>query len=193
MSAYKESEKRWCGPVTVVRANDKNITVSDEISTKTFNISQIIPAEARHNDIDLKLLLAGINKYMHGYVPGVFLTEVTAAADPKTESPCFKKAIVQETGNFERRGCFLEMDKREFPSSANILPSHFVFTIKNVDTSHEAANSRLVAQGHTDKEKPFIIYDSVSLTHSSLRIILTFATTNDFYVVSKRGSGIYPK
>lgn len=100
---------------------------------------------------------------MYGYVPVLRINEIITADDPIIERFCFKKAIVQETRNLKKKRCFLEMEKLEVPSSANVLSCCVVLNIKNDGTSREREQARLVAQVRNDNEKPFIIQNSVSL------------------------------
>lgn len=60
--------------------------------------------------------------------------------------------------------------------SKKIISSRFVLTLKDVGTCIERASDRLVAQEHTDADKPFLIDSTSAMNHSSLCLILGFAS-----------------
>lgn len=92
----------------------------------------------------------------------------------------FKEAIKKELGSLKQSGCSEEIEKRHLPTVPNILTSRFVYTLKQIGSSNEKAKARLVAQGHTDIDKPYIFHDSISMKQPSLRIIITFACVNGY-------------
>lgn len=71
------------------------------------------------------------------------------------------------------------------PEHSNILSSRFVLTLENVGIQNEQHKESLVAQGHTDKEKPIIVHDSTTLKYWSLRIILSFAGITQYTLWSQ--------
>jgi Reverse transcriptase (RNA-dependent DNA polymerase) len=60
------------------------------------------------------------------------------------------------------------------PSSANVLPTKFVYSINHED-GREIYKARFVIGGHRDKRKNHVIHTSPSLSHTSVRLLLVIA------------------
>lgn len=54
--------------------------------------------------------------------------------------------------------------------------------LKNVGTPDEKEKSRFISQGHKDKDKPYMVHDSVTLRASSVLLILSVAAVKGFRV-----------
>lgn len=60
---------------------------------------------------------------------------------------------------------------------ANVMGGRFVLTLKNVGTPEETAKARCIAQGYSDREKPYLIHDVSALRPASIRLISSLAAT----------------
>lgn len=78
-----------------------------------------------------------------------------------------------------RHGCFRGVPPNDYKSK-NIMSSRFFVTSRNMGMINERSKARLVEQGHTDIEKPFIIHSTSTMNHSSLRLILSFASISGY-------------
>lgn len=110
---YREQDRKWSGPVKVMRTAGKEITVTDGVKYAMYGISQVIPFRADARDRDLRRLLTGLQKYTQGYAPGVFLTEVNELSDPRARTDRFLKAMKAETEGLRRDVFFDEIDAME--------------------------------------------------------------------------------
>jgi Reverse transcriptase (RNA-dependent DNA polymerase) len=105
----------------------------------------------------------------------VFLSvESEAAKNLQPEDPRFQESILKELRGLLQRGVFNLVQASELPRSSNILGSRFHFTIKN----KVVYKARLVVQGHQDAEKDSIVPEAPTLSHTSVRLILSLATIN---------------
>lgn len=51
---FKEKDDKWCGPVNVIRARSKEVTVKEGAVVKTFGLSQVISEDLSYHDRYLK-------------------------------------------------------------------------------------------------------------------------------------------
>lgn len=56
--------------------------------------------------------------------------------------------------------------------------------MKNIGTKEEQAKDRFVAQGHRDKDKPYMVHDVSTLCSSPMRLILSVAAVKRFRLFS---------
>lgn len=163
----------------------KNVAVLDDFSTKTFNLYRVLPAKAWDNDLYLKYLLVGINRYMHRYVLDFFSLNCLLLQVLKRKALNLKKSIIHDTNNLINRRSYQELAENQAPSSANILISRFIFLIKNFGTLNEAEKAKFLPQSRINKKEPFITDESVSSKKSPLQIVLMYATTNGYALWSQ--------
>lgn len=55
VQACKEREQKWCGLVKIVRSCNNELTVFDDIKSKSFDISNALSCQANSSDNDLIL------------------------------------------------------------------------------------------------------------------------------------------
>lgn len=72
----------------------------------------------------------------------LFLTEVLESNDPRTESKQATDAERKELEGLYSQGVFEEVSRLEILHNAVILPSKFVYAIKNVSTDEEEYKAR---------------------------------------------------
>lgn len=149
------------------------------------------PAHANDQDKNLKRLLSGIQKFTQEYTPGIFITAKIDPSDQRADTNQFQRAIGTETEALYNRGCFEETTIHYLPEHSCLLSSRFVLTLKNVDAQNDQHKPRLVAQRQTNMENPIIFHDSTTLKHSSLRIILSFASITTYTLWSQDISQAY--
>lgn len=82
---------------------------------------------------------------------------------------------MSEVEGLQHRGFFQAMRYAQPPHPPNILTIRIVLTLKHAGTERERATARPIAQGYKNIEKRFIIYETETLKHSFLCIILSFA------------------
>ena len=76
-------------------------------------------------------------------------------------------------------GTFCPVRREEMLESASILGGRFACTMKNVGTESEKRKARYVAQGHKDKEMPFIVHNIKTLRRSPIKIIVSTAAVRN--------------
>lgn len=67
---------------------------------------------------------------------------------------------------------------------ANVLSGRFVLSIKKIGSTNEKKKARYIAQGYSNKEKPYIVHDTATLRSSSIRFILSVAAIKVFRLFS---------
>ena len=102
-----------------------------------------------------------------------FITEALRHGDLRTLSPEMEAAKRAESDGLKRRRTWTKVHKRDVPAGSNILGARFVSAIKQPNTQAEKENSRFVAQGCGDKEKPFIVRNLSTLRQSSTKVIVS--------------------
>jgi Reverse transcriptase (RNA-dependent DNA polymerase) len=108
----------------------------------------------------------------------VFLSvESEAGKNLQPEDPRFQESILKEFRGLLQRGVFTLVQASELPRSSNILGSRFHLTIKN-KAEDVVYKARLVVQGHRDAEKDSIVPEAPTLSHTSVRMILSLAAIN---------------
>ena len=85
----------------------------------------------------------------------------------------FRPAINAETSGLCDRNVF-QVFKQVVPDVSNVLNSKFVLAVKNVGKPREKKKARLVALGHKDKLKDYILNDSPTLMKCALRLTIFF-------------------
>lgn len=95
--------------------------------------------------------------------------------DKRAQSFKFLNAMNEELQGLLQRKCFESTTLDKMESNESLLSSRSVLPLKNVGANDEKYKARLVAEVHTDTEKPDIIHDITTLKHSSLRIIVCLA------------------
>ena len=91
----------------------------------------------------------------------------------------FEDAIEQELNVLFERGTFKKVRKEDMERHAVKIFSKLVVSIKDVGTVQERNMARLVALGHLDKLKDYIINEAPTLTRYALKIILSLASMFD--------------
>lgn len=74
--------------------------------------------------------------------------------------------------------------KEDLPPNGNILWGRFVLSIKDPETDDEIWKARFVAQGYIDKEKQYLVHDTVTSRQYSSRILIGLASTHGFKLFS---------
>lgn len=97
----------------------------------------------------------------------------------------FQDAINAEMEGLFQRKAFAKTPISELPMDANIRNSRFVLSVKNVGTSSEKLKARLVAMGHTDREKDYIISDAPTLMRYAMRSLLALASSLKLKIYSR--------
>ena len=82
------------------------------------------------------------------------------------------------------RDSFRKIKVNQLPRNANVLGGRFVYTLKNAGLDNEQPKARYVAQGHKDREKPFIVHSIPTLRQSSTKILVSTAAVRGFRIFS---------
>ena len=113
-----------------------------------------------------------------------YLTEILKPGDQREFSKAFAEAKQHEINGLMERGTFETVSSDELEKDANILGGRFVCTIKNKGSDKEKAKARYVAQGHRDKEKPYIVHNITTLRQSSVKIVVSTSAVMNFRIFS---------
>lgn len=65
---------------------------------------------------------------------------------------------------------------------ANVLGGRFILAIKNVGSPDEMAKAREIAQGHKEKDKPYMVHETATLRSTSVGLIFSMAAMNGFRI-----------
>lgn len=105
-----------------------------------------------------------------------FLTDVIPINDSRGKSSEFDDAKRKEIDGLESRNVWDVVPGNSLPTDTNVIGSRFVLTVKNSDTDHPVRKARLVAQGHTDADKHFLVHNSTTATALAVRMLSFLAT-----------------
>ena len=112
------------------------------------------------------------------------LTEVLKPGDQREFSEAFAKTKQFEVNGLIERGTFETVNSNGLGKDANVLGSRFVCTLKKKGTDGEKPKARYVAQGHRDKEKPYIVHNITTLMQSSVKIVVSTSAVMNFRTFS---------
>lgn len=108
------------------------------------------------------------------------LTEIIELIDPLSQSIQLLSAICKKVQDLMNKKNISESEYDKTATGSNVVSTRFVFSIKNVRTAYQSHNGRLVVQGHLRRDNNCIVHERTSVKHSSLQIILSYATINHF-------------
>lgn len=92
------------------------------------------------------------------------------------------KAKVEEACGLIYRGTFQALMTEDIPSDANILQGRLVLSITSTEDGSKSFKKRLVVGGHREKMKKLMVRSSQKFQPVSIRLLLSLAATNRFYV-----------
>jgi hypothetical protein len=99
-------------------------------------------------------------------------TKLNDAMDPEVRI----NAINKEVRGLIYRRAFSLGHVDAVHSHANIIGSRNITRLKHFDTIDEEAKARLTIQGYQDAEKNRIVSNGPTVSHASIRILISFAT-----------------
>jgi hypothetical protein len=94
-------------------------------------------------------------------------------------------AINKEVRGLFNRGAFTLVHVDAVPSRANIIGTRIITRLKDFGTSDEEAKARLIIQGCRGAEKNRIVSNASTVSHASIRILISFAANKDYPVWTK--------
>lgn len=106
----------------------------------------------------------------------VQITETLHPADPRSTSKVLEEAKATELDGLVRRGDFELVDQSAVPPQGNILSGCFVLEIKGSETETTLHKAQFVVQGHRDKEKHMLIYNSYTARPASVRLLVSISS-----------------
>lgn len=157
----------------------------NEETTDELGITDIV--EGIREAEEMRSSSAGpVNPSMSGEISyvGIHITEVLKSGDPRADSPVFRRAKKLEIDGLKNRKVWKVVHRSEVPADSNVLGGRFVLAVKNIGTKDEKAKARYIAQGHKDKDKPYMVHDTSTLRASSVRVILSVAAVKGFRIFS---------
>lgn len=142
------------------------------------------------------LLVFGHTTSSLGTTPAPSVTHLTEIVPPKPNAsvsliPQFQKTIAEEIAGLQARNVWKVVHVNDTPPGSNIIRSQFVLAFKDTDTYKPIYKARLVAQGHTDREKHELVHSSPTVRHSPLRTMATLGPLFDFRKWLLDGSQAY--
>lgn len=114
-----------------------------------------------------------------------YLTEILKKGDPTINSDKAEDAVRKELEELYNQGFLKEMKHKNNPDKAIILPSRFVYTMKNARRLEELYRARYTAGGHIDFMESMMIHDSTNLRHGSIRLISSTAANFGWIIWTK--------
>lgn len=72
--------------------------------------------------------------------------------------------------------------KHEVPLNAKILGARFVLLRKDANKPNLVFKARLVVQGNCDREKAALFHDVTSMSHTSIKDLMTIAAVFGFQI-----------
>ena len=109
---------------------------------------------------------------------GILYTEIISPRDPRSGN--FEEAKLKELKGLIEKGTFKIVLREEAGERPNITPTRFVLGIKHGDNGSELLKARFILGGHRDRENPFLIHNSTTLPHHSVRILVALAAIFGF-------------
>jgi hypothetical protein len=103
------------------------------------------------------------------------------AMDPEVMVNAFNKEV---RGLFNR-GAFSFVHVDAVPSHANIMGTRIITRLKHFGTIDEEAKACLIIQGCQDAEKNRIESNAPTVSHASIRILISFAANKDYPLWTK--------
>jgi hypothetical protein len=115
----------------------------------------------------------------------VWVTEVINSDHPAYNKEAAQVAITEEIQGLMDRGTFDIVVRNKLPVDSNIMGSRIVLALKNYKTSEECVNARLVIQGCGDRHGSSIVTDASTVSHFSVRVLLSISVLMKWKVWSK--------
>ena len=174
-----EEPREWIGPYLVLSCDQKQVVVNIDGTRKPYSMDK----DKIYNEPFPEAPF--ITSEVQPTAPlcselGSTLDDAQKPGDPREGTQEFDDARQKEIDGLLSRGTFCPVRREDIPENANILGGRFVCTLKNVGTENEKPKARYVAQGHNDKEKPFIVHNITALRQSSIKIIVSTAAVQNF-------------
>jgi hypothetical protein len=119
-----------------------------------------------------------------GIVHHVFAAKLAKPSDDM-DPEVRVNAIKKEVRGLFNRGAFSLVHVDAVPSHANIIGTRIITRPKHLGTIGEEAKARLIIQGCQDAEKNRIVSNAPTVSHASIRILISFAAIKDFPVWTK--------
>ena len=186
---FRERDKEWCGPLTVVKTEDKIVTVRSEGgSQQEFNKVNVKPYYADQEEENTEILHQMLQpfrtrgRHKKKTSAEVLMTEVIKNGDPRAR--LFDDAKAKEIKGLIDRGTWKVVSTHDLPKDANIMGGRFVLAIKNEGTKDEVYKARFVVQGYRDKMKTSLVHDSATSRQVSARILVGLAAIFGFRLFS---------
>lgn len=180
---FRENDKEWCGPLTVIKTEGKIVTVKgDGGSLQEFNKVNVKPyfedQDEEATEILYQMLKPFRSRTYKKKVNRVHITEVIKNGDPRAR--LFEAAKEKEIKGLIDRGTWKVVSTHDLPRDANIMGGRFVLAIKNEGTKDELYKARFVVQGYRDKMKTSLVHDSATSRQVSTRILVALAAIFGF-------------
>jgi hypothetical protein len=123
-------------------------------------------------------------------VSGVSIVHYVLAAKETKPSDAMNpemriNAINKEVRGLINRRAFSLVHVYAVPSHANIIGTRNITRLKHIDTIDEEAKARLTIQGFKDAGKNRIVSNAPTVSHASIRILISFAAIKVYPVWTK--------
>ncbi|MEM1283154.1 MAG: reverse transcriptase domain-containing protein [Chlamydiota bacterium] len=198
---FRETDRKYLGPYPVIRVDGKQVFILINDKEIQHSIHQVLHASEYDKIANGELLLDEMKTMFSSFISRplhesndpyrIHITEVLHPADPRAFGKLATEAKKKEIEGLIRKGTWKIVLKEEVPRDANVLTSHFVITIKDVETNQPIFKARYVIHGHKDKEKDFLVHNTTNIQQSSIRTIVCLAAVMGFMIWSHDVSQAY--
>jgi Reverse transcriptase (RNA-dependent DNA polymerase) len=151
--------------------------IKDENNSPSF-LNAILPLMTR-STTQVAEDVSGVSIVRH--VLAAKETKPNDAMDPEMRI----NAINKEVRGLINRRAFSLVHVDAVPSHANIIGTRNITLLKHFDTIDEEAKARLTIQVCQDAEKNRIVYNAPTVSHASIRILISFAAIKFYPVWTK--------
>lgn len=110
----------------------------------------------------------------------ILLSEKLEQSDPRLRSEEFIHTKRTEINGLKRRDTWDATPIQDAPPGSYVIGGRFACEIKNANTNSPQPKARFVCQGYEDAIKDFMVHNSPSLRHTSVKIIVSIAAVRSF-------------
>jgi hypothetical protein len=172
------------GVIATTTSEDPMTLQREHEFTISSPLSGITPTEMRLSSSFLMDTLRSRLDLEQSSAAVTLLSEQLLNSAHSADDPRFTEGITAELRGLLSRGVFQLVPESALPRGSNVLGSRFRLTIKSANENIRY-KARLVVQDHLDSEKGLIVPQAPTLSHTSMRIVLSIAALHGWHIWAK--------